>query len=818
MTKFGNSSGDNVTKKGLSANRRMLRWSIEEIKHGQLWPISIALTLIIACVFALSALGERMEQVITKQGRDALTADLVFSSSNPVPQTLFRAVNETELLSASRVRFSSMAFSDTEMQLVEVKAVNSQYPLVGSLQLKSPGGVVSHVSPGELWLDERLFPLLGVSSGDVVTIGDAELTISGSIIQEPGLSFNPFRQMPAVYIHETDINKTGAMRPGGRVRFNLYLTGDSEVLEHLKESVTLTPSDRWRDQESTSRRNDMFEKTQQYLSLTVAIVIIMAAITLVLTSQHYVFGRRQTIAMLKSMGASKKWLSRWLLIQVSLLFIVGTVFGTIGGIGLEYLLRIPLTDLLPDPLPGYGGTPALISVITCLLIGVPALGIPLITLLNTSALNVMQKGSDKRNIRVYSLILVPLIPLFLVYWNNSFVWIVLTGMLGVLIFLAGLSIIIIKAIKYFSVSAPMKLAISRISRSPLTSGIQFSALSLSLMLLSVIWLVRTDLLDDWQRVIPDDAPNVFSINIAPYEIADYMQALDSYRLLRSQAYPMIRGRLTSINGDDVNTLYDNPRDIDSLSRELNLTYGTSIPERNTVLRGNWTESDGVSVEEGVADELGLSVGDRLGFTINSQLVSATINSVRHVEWREMRPNFYFQFTPDVLDTLPSTWLVSFRVENDKRGLMKQLSRRFPTVSQLDVRVMGDKIQTLLGQIIWSVTVLAALGVIAGLLLIFTLLRLSLSQRQEEIRLYRTLGASKKRITYTIWSEYGLMALIAGVIASVGADLCVAAIMSLGFDLEWSLHPLMWVLLPLLAFVILWGALNSLFSQLLYPVR
>lgn len=818
MTRHHSSISDRVVKKGASVNQRMLSWSIEEIKHGQLWPISIALTLIIACVFALSALGERMEQVITKQGRDALTADLVYSSSNPVPDVLLDTVNNSDLRSASRIGFSSMAFSDNDMQLVQVKAVDSRYPLVGTLQLRGAKGSVSHVKPGELWLDERLFSLLEVTQGDVVTVGDADLTISGAIVQEPGLNFNPFRQMPAVYIHRSDIEKTGAMRPGGRVRYNLYLAGDESSLVQAKQSVKLTPSDRWRDQESTSRRNDMFEKTQQYLSLTVAIVIIMAAITLVLTSQHYVSGRRQTIAMLKSMGANRAWLARWLLIQVSLLFAVGVVFGVLGGIGLEYLLRLPLVDLLPDPLPGYSGGPALTSIFSCLLIGIPALGIPLINLLETSALNVMQKGKSHQSAWLFGLILVPLVPLLVVYWNNAFVWIVLAGMVGMLSFLAVLSMVIIRLINRFATSAPMKLAIRRISRSPLTSGIQFSALSLSLMLLAIIWLVRTDLLNDWQRVIPADAPNVFSINIAPYEIDAYMQALDKNQLLRSQAYPMIRGRLTSINGTGVQSLFDNPREIDPLSRELNLTYGETVPERNTIVKGHWTKSHGVSVEEGVAEELGLKVGDRLGFTINSTQVSATVNSVRHVEWREMRPNFYFQFTPDVLSALPGTWLVSFRVEDDTRSILRQLSRDFPTVSQLDVRMMGDKIQTLLGQIIWSVTVLAALGVVAGLLLIFTLLRLSLSQRQEEIRLYRTLGASKKSITRTIWSEYGVMALTAGVIASAGAELSVAGMMSIGFDLSWSLHPWMWGLLPLLAFTILLVALSSLIGQLLYPVR
>jgi putative ABC transport system permease protein len=130
-----------------------------------------------------------------------------------------------------------------------------------------------------------------------------------------------------------------------------------------------------------------------------------------------------------------------------------------------------------------------------------------------------------------------------------------------------------------------------------------------------------------------------------------------------------------------------------------------------------------------------------------------------------------------------------RVNDDQHNFLSQLSRNYPTVSILDIRSMGNKIQALLGQIVWSITVLAALGVVAGLLLIFTLLRLSLSQRQDEIRLYRTLGASKKRITSTIWSEYGLMALVAGLVASAGAEISVASVMHWGFDLPAKLHSL-----------------------------
>ncbi|CAH6894459.1 ABC transporter permease [Vibrio chagasii] len=801
-------------------NKRLFSWSIEEIRHGQLWPVSIALTLIIACVFALSALAERMEQVIVKQGKDALTADSVFISANPIPQPLLDIAQVEQLESSQLTRFSTMAFSDNAMQLVTVKAVESNYPLRGEMLLEGADNASSnHVKPGELWLDERIFAQLEVGIGDNVTIGDADLTITGRITQEPGLSFNPFQQMPAVLIHNDDIDATGAIQPGSRVSFRLFLNGDDAKLKTAQDSIELTPSDRWRTQDSASRTNDMFESTTQYLSLTVAIVVIMAATTLVLTCQHYVASRRKTIAMLKSLGASKPWIIKWLAVQVSLLVVIGAVLGIAIGIGLEFLLRIPLGDLLPSPLPSYGIEPAILAILSSVLIGVPALGIPLIGLVNTSAISVIQSSHKTRDsYKKFALLLVPIIPMMLMYGDNLLVWIVLAGIACLFLVLALVSTFVLRLFGKLPTSTSMRLALSRINRTPLATGIQFGSLALSLMLLSIIWLVRSDLLSDWQQTLPENAPNAFALNIASYEKESYLETIDANGVERTQAFPIIRGRLTTINGVEASEYSETSERTDALSREINFTWGDSLPEYNEVLEGTWTKEQGVSVESDVAEQLGLEIGDELAFTINSQKVSAKVNSIRKVEWREMKPNFYFIFTPDVLSSIPSTWLVSFRVEDQHNQMLNELSRNHPTVSLMDIRVMGSKIQELLKQIVWSITVLAALGVVAGLLLIFTLLRLSLSQRQQEIRLYRTLGASKKRILNTIWCEYGLMALVAGSIAALGSEMSVAGVMSFGFELAPSLHPMLWVVLPVLTFITLAAVVNSLIKRLLAPVN
>ncbi len=802
-----------VTEKQ-SPNKSLIRWSLGEIKQGSLWPISVALVLVIASIFALSALASRMEQVIVKQGKDALTADAVFVSANPIPETLLASTDELER--SMMTRFPTMAFSEQGMQLISVRAVDDYYPLMGDLVLEN--STSGRVTAGQLWLDERIMAQLEVKKGDVVTVGDADFTVSGAVLLEPGLSFNPFQQMPSAYIHQSDVAKTGAIQVGSRVQYRLFLKADDKTLKQLQDTTELTPSDRWRTQDSASRSNEIFERTTQYLSLTVAIVIIMAATTLVLTCQNYVNSRTQTIAMLKSLGASRRWIEKWLFIQVTILLLTASLVGLLLGSGLEYLLRIPLKDLLPDPLPSFGIMPFLIAFTSAVLITVPALGIPLLGLIKTPALEVLQQGKAQRSWKRMLLVLVPIIPLLVLYANNTLVWIVLIGIAILFVVLALVSVILTKLLARFSTQPAMKLALSRINRTPITSGLQFGALSLSLMLLSIIWLVRSDILADWERTLPEDAPNVFALNISEFELDNYLKSLDENNVTRSQAFPIIRGRLTEINGQDVKDIEPEGEGSDALRRELNLTWGNSLPDYNEVLSGQWKNKGSVSVEADIASDLGIKIGDKLRFVINSQNFDAVVDTIRHVEWRDMKPNFYFIFSSDVMESLPGSYLISYRINEENEELLTSMSRAHPTVSVLDIRTMGQKVQALIEQIVSAITILALLGVVAGLLLIFTLLRLSLSQRQQEIRLYRTLGSSKKRINTTLWAEYGVMALIASSVAVLASELCVAALMVFGLDLSTQIHPELWIALPLATFATLALVVMSLLKRLLTPIN
>jgi len=405
------------------------------------------------------------------------------------------------------------------------------------------------------------------------------------------------------------------------------------------------------------------------------------------------------------------------------------------------------------------------------------------------------------------------------YGSNQLVWMVLIGLLLLFVLLATLSYALLQLLGKLKWSAAFSLALSRINRSAKNSMMQLAALSGSLMLVALIWLIKSDLLGDWQQTLAADAPNVFAFNISPEQQPGYLQQVDSLQLPRSDAFAIIRGRLTNINEQNANEhiAYKN-QDFRILKREINFTWAKQLPLYNEVIAGQWTGEKTVSVEQKVASDLDINLGDTLTFEVNSQSFRATVNSIRAVKWQSLKPNFVFIFSEDVIAQLPATWMLSFRVEQAQSEIVNLLARSYPTVSLLDFRTMGNKIQSLLRQISWSLTGLASLGVVSGVLLIFTLLRLSLSERKREITLYRTLGASKNRISHTLWAEYGLLAVSAGFVAAIAAELILFSLMKWGFELPTQLHPQMWLLLPLLAVVIVFLSLSSVIKQLLKPLR
>ncbi len=812
-------------------NRLLWRWSWREVAHGQLWAVVAALTLIVGTVCALAMLATRIELVMTQQGRAVLAADRVLVMNDPVPNEVLLSAGELDADVSMQTRFRTMAFSDNAMQLVSVKAVETSFPLRGELTLLGENNTASHVVPGDLWLEPRLFDLLQLQVGEWVDVGDARLQVKGSIAFDPELSFNPFNQMSTVIIHQQDIEATGAVQLGGRVSHRAYFRGDDDRLSTLESRFPAEPGRRWLSEETEGRTADLLVRAKQYLSLSLVLVVIMASATLAITCQFFSSSRRPIIAMLKSLGASRNWIRNWLFGQCLFLLTLGSLLGIVVSIGLEWALRLPLTALLPDELPSAGLLPMVIAVLVAVVVAVPAMGIPLLALLRASAVEVMQPQQKQTHKKDYLLLILPLLAGLFWFGSQLLVWTVLVALVVMMLLLgcAGYGVLVL--MNRASVSPTLSLALSRIRRTPWQSVMQLAAMACSLMLLSVIWLLKSELLNDWQQTLPSDAPNVFAMNVETHERDAYTAELDRFEVERSEMYPVIRGRLTQVGDVPISDwVKDYPDGDEARRREMNLTWFNGIPSHNELQAGVWTEESGVSIESGIAERLGLNLGDTLTFTVNSVPITTEITSIRDVEWRNMHPNFYFIFPEALMHSLPQTWLLSFKLSDEglfdgealngeiteHRDVLSTIARQFPTVTVLDLRTMVSRVQGLLRQVSASLTVLAMVGVASGLLLVVTLLRLGITQRQEEMKLYRTLGASKKMIRATLLFEYGAMTVVAALLAVIGAELALFGLMG-RLELTFSLHPTMWLVLPLLSTALVLGCLSSAIRRLLVPL-
>lgn len=245
-------------------------------------------------------------------------------------------------------------------------------------------------------------------------------------------------------------------------------------------------------------------------------------------------------------------------------------------------------------------------------------------------------------------------------------------------------------------------------------------------------------------------------------------------------YPIVRARLTRINGNPTEGQQD-----ESLNRELNLTWQDTRPAHNPLVAGHWPPKPGeVSMEEGLAKRLNVKLGDSVTFMGDTQAFSAKVTSLRQVDWESLRPNFFFIFPSGALDGQPQSWLTSFRWENGN-GMLTQLNREFPTVSLLDIGAILKQVGQVLEQVSRALEVMVVLVTLCGMLLLLAQVQVGMRQRHQELVVWRTLGAGKKLLRTTLWCEFAMLGLVAGLVAAIGAETALAILQINVFDFPGS---------------------------------
>ena len=807
-----------------------LRMLIRTWRGGELGLILWSLILAVAVVTSVSLLAERIEKALTQESSSFLAADLVVRSSKEAPSEWLEEAARLNVSTAKIMGFASIVFFGDELHLASIKAVQDNYPLRGEIKrsttpfTRDPNLIESvsyGPSKGEAWVDARLLPLLSIQLGDVIELGDITLKISQILVEEPdGSSYSFFGAR--VLMNYADIPASGVIQPGSRVTYR-YLMAANDPRDFTDYRAWLEPQLDVHDRlitpdEAQASIADTMDKGRRFLLLAGSIGVVLASIALALASHHFASGQTKTVALLKSWGIPASRVRRLYFQQSLWMGLFGSLVGLAIGFSFHHILLAIVREWLPIELPTAGLRPWITGLATGLLCLVGFTLPALWHLPSQSPLAVLRQDITVKPLSSAVRVILGVTAIAgLLFWYSNNVYLTLAILVGfgataLASVVAGFALLRLAMNYGQRMGSIWRLALANLWRRRSQSLIQMVGFSGAIALLMIMVVVRTSLIDQWQFQLAEDAPNHFLVNVAPYELEGVRQLVDDNQLETEGWYAMVRGRMTEINDQLITE--DQKDSHESFRRELNLSWTTKLPEGNKVAKGQWWDADmlsdfstktnaqgqriaPVSLEDELAGELGLELGDRITFSVGGLVFEAEIIGTRTLNWDNMTPNFYFLFPEGMLEEYPRTSMTSLYIPPEKKLLVNDILRGFPTVQVIELDKIIDRIRTIVSQVTRGLEVMTLLILGCGILVMFSAVSLSMSERLQESAILRTLGSSRRLILGIQSIEFTTLGVMAGLLASAGAELSVAMLQRFMFDLPFSMHLWLWYTGPIL---------------------
>ena len=797
--------------------RLALRMMLRDWRAGELRFLLLALMIAVASLSSVGFFADRMRSSLNRDAHQLLGADLLVSADQPVNPAWRDEAKKRGLTLAETIVFPSMAIAPHDDQpavkLVSLKAVSAAYPLRGNLKLvQGNAEVVTSDIPaaGTVWIDPALLTSLHVSIGDRIQLGDLQFTVAQTIANEPdrGAAFMNFA--PRAMIALSDLAATNLIQNGSRVTYRLLMAGDAkkvaEFQRYLQATIDQQQLKGVRLESLESGRPEMratLDRAEQFLSLVSLLSAMLAAVAVAIAARRFMLRHLDACAMLRCLGLTQSQVTQMYLAEFLLLGFIGSIAGVMLGFGAHFVLLEWLGKLLAKDLPSASWLPAVQGVATGLLLLIGFALPPVLQLRNVPHNRVMRREQDAPQAMTLMSYLLGLgMFLSLLMWQTGDVRLgMMTAggfLIGVLVFtlIAWLAITSLKKMRTLFDAAAWRFAITALQRRPGATVVQVVSLSLGLMALLLLTVVRGDLMEAWKKATPADAPNQFVINIQPEQKSDITNRLKAFGQI--QMYPMIRGRLVQINQKEVSAnTYTDDQARRMVDREFNLSTMDTMPATNKISAGRWyndsssTQAE-ASVEEGIAKTLKLKLGDQLTFDIAGQQVTATISSLRKLDWGSMRVNFFVIINPKAMADMPQTWITAFRLPETDKTLVNQLTQTYPNLTLVDVGAMIKQLQDVLDQVITAVEFLFLFTLVSGVLVLYAALAGSQDIRMREAALLRALGATRAQLSQSQWIEFLLVGSLSGLLAATGASAIGWALAHYSFNFEWNFSPLVWV--------------------------
>ena len=804
--------------------RLALRQLLRDARAGELRVLFFAVLVAVAASTAIGYFGARLNGAMLLRATEFLGADLVLDGSTPARDEQVRVGRALGMQHARVVEFSSVIATDNGIQLSSIKAADDNYPLRGELKSaaqpyadEQPGG---GPKPGQAWVEPRLLTALDLKVGDEIDVGSKTVTIARVLTYEPDRAGNFYSLTPRVLINLADLEATGIVQPGSRVTYRELWRGQAPALESYRQVIKpgLDANQRLLDaRDGNQQIGGALGKAERYLNMASLVAVLLAGVAVALSAARYANRRFDASALLRCLGLSRRetlWLFSLQLALLGLLAsLAGALLGWLAQLGLFALLH----DLLPNDVPAGGLMPALAGIGTGLVALAGFALPPLAALGRVPPLRVLRRDLLPIPASTWTVYGAALLALGLIMWRMSLDVVLTFALLGggviAALVLGGVLLLGLQGLRRGLSRAPLpwRLGLGQLLRHPLAAAGQALAFGLILLSMALIALLRGELLDTWQNQLPKDAPNYFALNILPADKDAFGSHLMALQAQAAPLYPVVPGRLISINGEPVQGIVSKDSSGDkAIQRDLSLTWAANLPTGNQLTAGDWWTGQptgdvpGVSVEAKVADSLKLKLGDRLMFSVGGFNREAQVTSLRSINWDNFQPNFFMIFQPGTLQDLPATYLTSFYLAPGHDKQIIELSRSFPAVTILPIEALLAQLRSILAQVTIAVEYVLLFVLAAGMAVLFSGLQSTLDERIRQGALLRALGAERKLLIKARRIEFGLLGATSGLLAALGAELVSLALYRFAFDLPWHPHPWL-LLLPVAGALMVGGA-------------
>ena len=779
---------------------------MREIRSGYLTSMLLSLVLAVTIVSGISLFTDRLEKVLNSETQEFLGGDLKFESNDNSIKEALKTLNLRDSQSSEMAVLASVIFSEEEMQLSSIKAVDNSYPLIGELELQNDSGTYTTKegpAPGTLWIDERLKNLLSLEYGDEMYLGDATFVFKATIIYEPDRGSTNFAFAPKTIMNLKDLDKTNLIQPGSRVEYNYLFTGTDQEINRIRKTLeeNRNPGDDIESlNEDESSLGKTIDRSENFFLLGGLIAVLLSACTIGISSQRFARRHISYVAILKTLGMNLFQIRSLYL----LLFFYTTLLTLVLGLGLGWFLQSSFINLMDSYFPSELPSPSLYPLyVTCVTVLICQFGFiyPHISkLLDISPMRVLKNdiSFNQNLLPVFIMGLLAFLLLLYIYTNQITLSLIIFS--GVIIFsFVGIGLIYLllgKSKLGLGAQDAVTLALSELRRRRLSNSFQIFAFTVAIGLSLITFSASKNLLGSWQDSIPDDAPNNFAINITKEDKESMKLFLSEKDIEIDLFYPVANAQIT--RKQDKNNVID---------RNFNITWIKDLPEQNKIVDGEWfqeEEENGISISDDISERYNLKMNDEVIIQMEDGSIETYIQSIRTVDWESFSPNFFVIGHPSLFEEKSSTHITSFFIPKSKQKVAAELMREFRTVSVFSIEELIQQIRDIVDQVTKALNSILLLTCLSALFLAFSALQDGFDQRRHQSAILRTLGATGKLVKVSSLIEFSILGLISGLLGSSIAHTGVYFIETRVFETIPGFYPEIWLLGPVIGILIVSG--------------